>query len=167
MIGHTPIPAGGSAAIAFGNIAFTTVGFIISGCLSKKHRFKHGFKVSLALWILSLVNVFFFGATLATWLIAPVVFLACMAVGVGISFLLVKTPKGAADEEIESASAPDFERASATPLFFRPHAIEELFGFASVLLGHYHPQETQARVHFTDSKEYTPALPRKSLLDSP
>lgn len=98
--GDAPIPAREAPAIAFGNIAFTTVGFIISGCLSKKHRFKHGLRVTLALWILSLGNVFLFGVTLASWIISPVVILPCMVVGVGISFLFAKTPKESIDEAI-------------------------------------------------------------------
>lgn len=44
-------------AIGMATFLFGTVGFIISGCLTKMDRFRHMVKVAIGVWLIGLVNI--------------------------------------------------------------------------------------------------------------
>jgi FtsH-binding integral membrane protein len=75
-------------AIAVGNFLFGIVGFTIVGAMTKLSRFTHLFKVLLALWIISLVNLL--GPfTFTQWLLGFPFLLVTMGIGGAISLLFV------------------------------------------------------------------------------
>lgn len=77
-------------AIAISNILLGTIGFVISGCITKLDRFRHLFNVAIGVWLTSLVNVFFLNFTLGQWFMSLIHILMMMGIGGGISFLFVK-----------------------------------------------------------------------------
>lgn len=79
-------------ALSMANFLFGTVGFIISGCLTKINRFRHMVKVAIGVWLISLVNIPLAGTTLGRWFLSIIFILVMMVIGGRISFLFVKVP---------------------------------------------------------------------------
>ncbi len=78
-------------AIAVSNLVFSIIGFTISGCLAKVERFKHLFKVTVLVWLFSLINVVLGFASITQWIFSILFILVAMGIGGGISFLIVKS----------------------------------------------------------------------------
>lgn len=79
-------------AIAVSNVIFMVVGFTISGALAKENRFKHLLHVAIGVWLSSLINVAFFGTTLANWVFSIAFVIIAMGIGGALSFLFVRSP---------------------------------------------------------------------------
>jgi hypothetical protein len=77
-------------ALGISNILFGIVAFTIVGCLTPSHRFKHLAVVAAVAWLLSVLNVLFFGVPVVAWLSSIVVAVVVTAIGGGISLFLVK-----------------------------------------------------------------------------
>ncbi len=77
-------------ALAISNFVFGIVSFVIIGCLTPSDRLKHLTIVAVIAWLLSLMNVLFFDVPVMMWLSSLVVTLVVMAIGGGISLLLVR-----------------------------------------------------------------------------
>lgn len=77
-------------ALAASNILFGAVGFAISGCLAPRARWRHLGKVAVWVWLLSLLNIAFFGTTVAQWLASSIFVAATMGLGGLISFAFKK-----------------------------------------------------------------------------
>lgn len=75
-------------ALGISNIIFTTIGFVIAGCLKVVHRWLHLFIVALCLWLLGLINVFFFNFSMLEWALGFIAILVAMGIGGGIASLL-------------------------------------------------------------------------------
>jgi hypothetical protein len=73
------------------NLAFTAMGFAISGVLARFDRFSHLLKVAVALWLVGLVNVLLVGASLGQWALSLVFILVAMGIGGAASYLI--TPR--------------------------------------------------------------------------
>ena len=73
------------------NLAFTAMGFAISGVLARFDRFSHLWKVALALWVVGLANVLLVGASLGQWVLSLVFILVAMGIGGAASYLI--TPR--------------------------------------------------------------------------
>ena len=81
------------AAVMVSNLLLGTVAFTIAGCLAPPGRWRHLAFVALGSWLTSLINVVFFGVTIAQW-IGGVVFMAViMGVGGGISYVFKRDTK--------------------------------------------------------------------------
>lgn len=77
-------------AISISNMILLPTGFTVSGCFARNGRFKHLFKVAIAVWFFSLVNVASGVATLINWASsAPSVFIS-MGIGGGLSLLIIR-----------------------------------------------------------------------------
>lgn len=76
-------------AIGLSNVFFSIVGFLISAVKVKKSRFKHLFKVSFIVWILSSVNIILGYANVLQWCLSAVVILVSMGIGGGLSYIFV------------------------------------------------------------------------------
>lgn len=63
---------------------FGTVGFVVSGYLVTENRWRHIFFVASGVWLLSVVNVLFFGETLMRWVGEAPGILVMGAIGGGI-----------------------------------------------------------------------------------
>jgi len=79
-------------AIALSNLIFSTIGFLISGCLTKVNRWRHLATVVAGVWILGLINLLF-GVTPIQWALSIVFIVLTAAVGGALSFLFVGAPK--------------------------------------------------------------------------
>jgi len=79
--------------IAFANLIFGTVGFCISGCLSKSNRWKHLNIVALGVWLVGLINVSIIPITIISWFFGIIFIYIMMGIGGGLSCIFVKTPK--------------------------------------------------------------------------
>jgi hypothetical protein len=77
------------AAIVVSNLVFGTVGFTVSGCLVRKNRFKHLRAVAVVTWLTGLINVWALGTSLVQWVASALFVATIMALGGGLSFLLV------------------------------------------------------------------------------
>lgn len=77
-------------ALGISNVLFGIVAFAIVGCLTPTNRFKHLAIVAAVAWLLSVVNVIFFGVPVVGWLISLAITAVVTAIGGGISLLLVK-----------------------------------------------------------------------------
>jgi hypothetical protein len=95
VIGLTGVARGPNAvlAMAAGNLVFMIVGFTISGALARTRRFNHLLWVALGVWLASIINVLFFGATIIQWFMSVVVILALMGIGGLLSYAFVRNPK--------------------------------------------------------------------------
>src|SRR5436309_5634603 len=74
-------------AIGLSNLLLCTVGYAISGCLARGNRWQHLCYVTLGVWFSSLINVLFFGVTLAEFIWMLPLLGMTMVLGGGISFL--------------------------------------------------------------------------------
>jgi len=98
-------PSNWMAVIALGNFIFGIVGFTIVGAMTKISRFKHLFKVMLAVWALSLINVLIGPFTLTNWILSFLFLLVTMLVGGAISFLFVPSPNTSLNQDISSSDS--------------------------------------------------------------
>ncbi len=76
-----------TAAVAFGNIIFGTIGFVISGSRVHGDRWKHLFAVAIALWLSGIINIFLLGMGFGYWIVSLFLILLMMATGGGISYV--------------------------------------------------------------------------------
>jgi small neutral amino acid transporter SnatA (MarC family) len=79
-------------AVGASNIGLSIIGFAISGSLTRTNRLDHLLRVSILVWVICLVNLFF-GASLTQWLSSSIAILFSCAVGGGISALIFRTKK--------------------------------------------------------------------------
>ena len=77
-------------AVALSNVILGIIGFCISGCMMAENRWRHLFIVALFVWLTSIVNIFVGPFSFMNWLLGMVVIFIMLAVGGGISFLIVK-----------------------------------------------------------------------------
>ena len=77
-----------AAAVGLANIIGCTVGFTISGCLTRTKRFEHLGRVGFAVWLLSIYNVLLLGVNVLAWFLGIVVITVTALVGGGISCVL-------------------------------------------------------------------------------
>ena len=77
------------AAIAVSNIGLATIGFAISGSLTRANRVRHLLSVAALVWLLSLANVAF-GISLAQWAASAIAILFSCGVGGAISALMFR-----------------------------------------------------------------------------
>jgi hypothetical protein len=73
--------------IALANIVFSIVGFAISGCLAHEPRWRHLVHVAIGVWLASLINVMFFGATILNWVTSSLLIVILMGIGGGVSYV--------------------------------------------------------------------------------
>jgi hypothetical protein len=84
-------------ALSVSNLVFGIVAFSIVGALKKTDRFKHLFIVAIGAWLISAANMLFMPLTLVQWLLGALFLAVIMAIGGGISFLFVPSPKASGD----------------------------------------------------------------------
>ena len=77
----------GMTAIAVSNILLGTVGFIISGCLANGNRWRHLGFVALGVWLFGIVNIVFFGISIAQWIYSAFAIAMMTGVGGGLSYI--------------------------------------------------------------------------------
>jgi serine/threonine protein kinase len=75
---------------AVGNTVFGTIGYFIVGCLVHQSRWKHLLAVTVLVWLLDLTNLLAFGKFWMWLLCTPPTLLIWMAIGGGISSLIVR-----------------------------------------------------------------------------
>ena len=88
----------GLIAIGLANILLSAVGFCISGALAKTDRFKHLFKVAIALWLASTINLIWMESNIVQWASSIIPILIAMGIGGGTSYIFASDPKPAAPE---------------------------------------------------------------------
>jgi hypothetical protein len=80
-------------ALMTSNFLLGAVAFTIAGCLAPPGRWRHLGLVALGSWLTSLINVLFFGVTMAQW-IGGVIFMALiMGLGGAISYIFKRDTK--------------------------------------------------------------------------
>lgn len=77
----------GMIASVASNLLLGTIGFIISGCLSRGNRWCHLGFVALGVWLFGLVNVTFFGVTIIQWIFSSIVIAMMMGIGGALSYI--------------------------------------------------------------------------------
>lgn len=77
-------------AMQVSNVVAATFGFFVSGCLSPQERFKHLLFVTILVWLSGLVNVALYSVSLVVWLKGIIILAGCVAIGGGLSKLVVK-----------------------------------------------------------------------------
>ncbi len=75
--------------IGLSNLLFSVIGFTIAGSLSPNQRWKHLLLVTLCVWPMGLINLFF-GIPVIQWVISILPLLITMAIGGAISYLFAK-----------------------------------------------------------------------------
>lgn len=113
-------------AMAASNMIWGTAGFFIAAMLTRQNRWAHLWQVSLAVWVLSLMNVLIMGATLAQWVGGLVFILLMMGIGGGIASLIVSEGKTesspsspeANDEETRNEAFPAPEEIAPGAWFY-------------------------------------------------
>jgi hypothetical protein len=83
-------------AVMVSNILLGTVAFTIAGCLAPPARWRHLALVALGSWLTSVVNVLFFGVSIAQWIGGAIFTALIMGVGGGISYIFKRNTKPAA-----------------------------------------------------------------------
>ncbi len=91
--------------LAAANIFFSVVGFTISGCMAKVDKSRHLFTVAIALWIVTITNVFL-GAPFISWLLGILPILLMMAIGNALSSFFVRTPEKREIKEEDKEPSP-------------------------------------------------------------
>jgi len=72
--------------LAVSNIVFITIGFVLSGCRAPRgKRWPHIAWVALGLWLVSFINVMFFGVPIGQWVASAFLLSVCMGIGGGLS----------------------------------------------------------------------------------
>jgi hypothetical protein len=95
-LGDAARSQGALLAVGLSNILLSIVGFCISGALVKVDRFKHLFKVAIAVWLVSFINTLFSVVTITQWLGSSIVILISMGLGGGLSYLFARNPSSSA-----------------------------------------------------------------------
>lgn len=101
LIGAEPLNMEISAiSLILVDLIFKAAGFVISGCLIKVRRFKHGLIVVGAVLFVYVVIFLFFGVGLLfSMLGGPLLLVPAMVLGIGLSFFIVKSPSEPGGEE--------------------------------------------------------------------
>jgi hypothetical protein len=103
ITGHKSAPL---AAIGISNFFFMIVGFTIAGSLTVDGRWKHLWFVALVCWLGSLVNVLFFGISVAHWSLAGCAIVIAMGIGGGVAALFFKNKPNQSPELTLSSGTP-------------------------------------------------------------
>ena len=82
-----PTSSRGMLAIAASNLLLGTVGFVISGCLAVRNRWRHLPYVGLGVWLAGLMNVLFFGFGIVQWFFSIIAVALMMGIGGAISYV--------------------------------------------------------------------------------
>jgi hypothetical protein len=77
----------GMLAMIASNFLLGTIGFVVSGCLSRGNRWRHLSFVALGVWLFGLVNVAFFGFTIIQWIISSFAIAMMMGIGGALSYV--------------------------------------------------------------------------------
>ncbi|HXG50691.1 MAG TPA: hypothetical protein VNN77_04685 [candidate division Zixibacteria bacterium] len=86
--GPSADPQGFARAVAVSNFFLGVVAFAIIGCLAPQDRWRHLRFVAAGAWVTSLINVVFFGVTVAQWLGGAIFLAIVMGIGGAISGLV-------------------------------------------------------------------------------
>jgi hypothetical protein len=87
---------------ALANLVFGSVGFTISGCMAKVGRWKHLFIVAIGVWIVGLINIIIAPINIMQWFFGFIFIVLIMAIGGGLSYLFVPTPKSKESNEVQN-----------------------------------------------------------------
>jgi hypothetical protein len=90
LAGTPPTSSRGMLAIAASNLLLGTIGFAISGCLAVGNRWRHLGYIALGVWLAGLLNVMFFGFSVAEWFFSVIAVAMMMGIGGAISYLFKK-----------------------------------------------------------------------------
>ncbi len=79
--------------LAASNVITGVIAFTFIGSLTPVRRFRHLVVVAFASWLSGLLNVLFFGNSIAAWVASLVYLTLVMIAGWGLSYLFVRTPR--------------------------------------------------------------------------
>src|SRR5690606_29989660 len=109
-------------AVGASNIIWGTAGFFVVGLLTKQGRWMHLWLVSLAVWLVSLMNVAIMGASLIQWAGGLLFILLMMGIGGGVASLIQSEeqtePETVLPEEPAGEALPSAEEIAPGVWFY-------------------------------------------------